>query len=258
MKQKIVILAFVILLFFPGIPLLFSQAIEEGKNPGTPKKQTSPHPGRDAPLWDKGKNESGTVMPTIRKVADGVFRIGRVTVNKNEEYVLVSGEVNLQEGIVEYLACGEAGKLHESVLKLDVEPFHLQIALLLMGIEPGKNRFKRQGHQGMPVGDPVELWVSWLGPEKTKIKYRAEDLLLSKKTNQSMKKTHWIYTGSQIVNGKFMAQIEQSIVATYHDPYAMIDHPLPTGGDDTHYWANHKILPAKGVPVKLRIRKFDK
>ncbi|MCM2285024.1 MAG: YdjY domain-containing protein [Desulfobacula sp.] len=238
-------------------PPVFSEETNTVKNSADSDKQPVPLPGRDAPLWDKNKNKGNKASspPPIQKVEDGIFRVGNITVNKREEYVLVDGEVNQQDGIVEYLACGEAGKLHESVLKLIAEPFDLQIAMLLLGLEPGINRFKQQGHQGIPEGDSIEIWVSWINPEKKLVTYRAEDLLLDKRTDQSMEKTHWIYTGSQIVNGRFMAQVEQSIVATYHDPYAMIGHPLPSGEDDTRYWANKNVLPPKGMPVKFRIRK---
>ena len=95
------------------------------------------HPGRDAPLWDKGNDRKFGGVPVIRKIQEGILRVGNITVNKRGRYVTVKGEVNMQEGLVEYLACGPRGKLHESVLKLNVDPFYLQIALLLIGLELG-------------------------------------------------------------------------------------------------------------------------
>jgi len=223
------------------------------------KKQISetdklPAPGRDAPIWDKDNNPDKGMTPSIQKIEDGVLRVGSIMVNKKEGSVLVMGQVNMQEGLVEYLACGVSGKLHESVLKLYSEPFHIQLALLLLGLEPGKNHLKRQGDHGIPQGDPIEIWVTWFSYDKKTITHRAEDLLFNKKTGLTMEKTPWIFTGSQIVKGRFMAQVEHSIAATYHDPYAIIDHPLKNGSDDTIYYANKEILPPKGTTIKFLIK----
>lgn len=218
-----------------------------------PEQNRQPAPGRDAPIWDKNKNANTMAAPFIQKIEEGVFRVGNITVNKKEESVLIMGQVNMQEGLVEYLACGMAGKLHESVLSLDSEPFHIQIALLLLGLEPGMNPLQRQGDTGTPQGDPIDIIVTWGTEDNKTMTLRAEELLFNQKTGKPMEKTHWIFTGSQIVNGKFMAQMEHSIAASYHDPYAIIDHPLNTGSDDTLYHANKQVLPAKGTPIQFLI-----
>jgi len=207
-------------------------------------------PGRDAPILDRHTSPDSSMMPSIQKIEDGVLRVGNIVVNKKQGYVLVQGEVNMQEGLVEYLACGMAGKLHESVLKLYSDPFHIQIALLLFGLEPGKTPLKHQGDNAIPQGDPIDIRVTWLDNDHKTITHRAEALLLNQKTGQTMTETHWIFTGSQIMDGKFMAQVEHSIAATYHDPYALIDHPLETGSDDTLYHANREILP----PIETKIQ----
>ena len=213
-----------------------------------------PHHGRDAPLWDKGNDREFGGVPMIRKIREGILRVGNITVNKRGRYVTVKGEVNMQEGLVEYLACGPRGKLHESVLKLNVDPFYLQIALLLIGLEPGNKPLARQGDPGMPDGDPVEIWVTWAGKKKKMIKHRAEDLIFNKTAKKTMEQTDWIFTGSQVIRGRFMAQVEHSIVATYHDPFAIFDHPLPTGSDDRLYYVNSEIVPPKGTPVTFVVK----
>ena len=82
--------------------------------------------GRDAPLWDRnnGPDPAASALPAIKKISKGIFSLGNITVNKLEGFVSLNGEVNMDEGLVEYLACGSSGKLHESVLKLDVNPYY--------------------------------------------------------------------------------------------------------------------------------------
>jgi hypothetical protein len=209
--------------------------------------------GRDAP-WHPEQAAETAKPPIIRKLSEGVFQVGDVTVNKPLGLVRLAGEINMDQGLVEYLACGPLGKLHESVLVLHAQPYHLQVALLLLGLEPGDKPLSHQGAEETPQGDPVEIRVSWKTPDTKTMDERAEALIQDHRTQKPMQRTDWVYTGSQIIDGKFMAQLEQSIVATYHDPYAMFDHPLSTGTDDTLYYVNQQLVPPKGTPVTMTIK----
>jgi hypothetical protein len=195
-----------------------------------------------------------TDVPAIRKLSDGKFQIDNIVVSKPEGSVSAPGAVNMDEGLIEYLACGPAGKLHESVLRLDVKPYYLQIALLLLGLEPGDKPLEFQGAEGVPEGDPVEILVSWEKEGGKMVEHRAEELILNSLTKKPMKRTHWVFAGSKIVDGKYMAQIEQSIAATFHDPFAIFDHPLATGTDDTIYFVNQDTVPPKGTPVVFTVK----
>jgi len=210
--------------------------------------------GRDAPFRNQEQDINAAELPPIKKISKGIFRIGNIIVNKSEGFVSINGEINMDEGLVEYLACSARGKLHESVLKLDVEPYYLQIALLLIGLEPGNKPLKFQGDPGIPEGDPVNIWVSWTDKDKKTVKHKAEDLIFNKAAKKTMKHTHWVFAGSQVIDGKFMAQVEHSIASTYHDPFAILDHVLSTGGDDTVYFVNKTVVPPKGTPITFVIK----
>lgn len=244
MRKHMAVLVSILSLFLALSPAVYaSEALQQ-----------TPTPGRDAPEW-KPQGPTDTIpAPVIQKVRDGVFQVGNVTVDKNQGQVTTTGEINMAEGLLEYLACGPMGKLHESLLKLDVQPFHLQVALLLLGLEPGSKPLDHQGASGVPEGDPVQLWVSWTDVSGKRVEHRAEDLVFDEKQKQPMTLDHWIFTGSQVMDGRFMAQVEQSIVATYHDPFAMFDHPLGTGMDDTVYFVNKKVVPPVGTPVMFMVK----
>jgi hypothetical protein len=232
--------------------IFFINGFCEDKAPDPTINQKAPE-GRDA-AWQPEGSPGKVEPPVIKKLADGVFQVGQVTVNKPKGFVSVDGAVNMDEGLVEYLACGPMGKLHESVLVIHAEPYHLQVALLLLGLEPGDKPLDRQGSADVPQGDPVEIWISWKSSEQKEVRRRAEELILNVKEKKPMPSTRWIFTGSQVIDGRFIGQIEQSIIATYHDPFAMFDHPLMSGMDDTLYHVNTKAIPAKGTPVTLTIK----
>lgn len=199
------------------------------------------------------KEPERPVEEVATKIGEDQYRIGKAVVDRKKEEITLEGKVNMQEGLVELLACTPTGKLHESVLVLDVEPIHLQTCLLLLGMEYGRN-LKYQGDPTTPLGDPVEIWVEWK-VEDTEYKHRGEDLVLDVKNNKTMEQTNWVFSGSRIINGRFVAQDDGSLVTTYHDPNTIIDNPLATGADDETYNANPVVVPPKDTPVKVTIKR---
>lgn len=199
---------------------------------------------------------NGEMEAPIAKIGDGKYKIDNITIDKNKREITVPGEVNMTSGMIELLATTKTGKRHESVLVCDVEPYRLQVALLLIGLNPGGN-IQYQGDPATPEGDPVLVWVKWAEKEKERV-VRGEDLIFNKVEKKTMPHTHWVFSGSKTVNGKFVAQITGSLITTYHDPYTIMDNPLPTGADDTFYEVNRDIIPPLGTKVLLVIQAVEK
>lgn len=193
-----------------------------------------------------------TAAPAIKMVEPGVFEVGGVRIFKKEGKVEFPAEVNMDTGLLEYLVVGNAGKLHESLLRTKVEPYSLQVALLLLGLEGTVNPLAAQGDPTTPTGDPVSILVRPSGSRADQ-STRIEQWVLRK--DKPMDSVNWIFTGSVVHNGVFMAQIEKSIVAVYHDPMAMIDNPSPEGGSDEVWFARKGTVPAPGTPVDVVIQK---
>ncbi|NUM35466.1 MAG: hypothetical protein HUU50_13040 [Candidatus Brocadiae bacterium] len=177
-----------------------------------------------------------------------------ITVLTQERKIEVKGIVNMTSGLVELLATSPGGKEHESILVLECNPALLQTSLLLIGLNPGGGG-KFQGDTIEPYGDKVFLYISW--KEKDSIKrLRAEELVWDKKYERPMPPTAWIFTGSRFEKtpkGKsiFKANLQGVIAATYHDPDAILNNPLPERTDDSVYYANEKTLPPKGTNITM-------
>ena len=156
-------------------------------------------------------------------------------------------------GLIELLACTRIGKLHESALVMDVQPIHLQTALILLGLgcEGG---LRYQGDPRTPKGDRVRIWVEWDTDAGQPKRHRAEDLVFNRVAQRAMKHTDWVFSGSRVnKNGVFMAQAVGTLITTFHDPDAIIDNPLPEGADDTVYIVNTQIAPPKGTAIRMII-----
>jgi hypothetical protein len=172
--------------------------------------------------------------------------------------------VNMRRGVIEYLAVAAEGKLHESVLQVDAEPLHLHLALLLIGLEPGpRPRFQGDPEWRAPADgaaaarSAVEARVVWRqgGRERST---RLEDWAWDIPAKRPMAPVAWWFTGAAPPGAAPATAEQRSIVATYTDPDAVLNNPLPTGADDTVYKANERIIPPVGTPVRLVLRPADR
>ena len=218
--------------FIVAASLLFAYSASLSQEP------PSPHPAREA--------------PEISKTAPDVYKLGRVEVDARKRLLTMPAKVNMQSGLVELLACTPRGKRHESVLVVDVDPLYLQLGLLLLGLEPGGNPSSLAEDSQRP-GDMMDIWVEWKLDGQPKVKKRAEELILDLRNDAPMQRTSWVFLGSKVYKGRFLARELGSLITTYHDSAAIVENPLPSSRDDTLYEANPDTVPPVGTPVTLII-----
>jgi hypothetical protein len=201
------------------------------------------------------ETDSSRAAP-IEKLSPSLYKIGNILMDVEKRELQLPGRVNMDSGVVELLACSPGGKLHETVLVADIIPYHLQVSLLLLGLQYGDN-LQYQGDPNTPQGDSVEVWIEW-SEENKKHLVRGEDLIFDLVSQKTMDHTHWTFSGSRIVNGTFMADMEGSLITTYHDPFTILDNPLPGGGNDELYTVNTSLVPSKGTEVQIKIKAISK
>ena len=178
-----------------------------------------------------------------------VATLGSVKLDSATKTVSATGWVNQTSGPIEVLACGLAGKVHESVFVLALNPLDLQAALLLAGLKGGEPM--AEIGQGPPNGAPVDVFVDWKSGDESKTA-RAESFVWNLEANAALPETPWTFTGSVIKDGQFKALAEESLVVTYWDPYAIVNLPLPCGANDEILSVNSNAVPPYQTPVTLR------
>jgi hypothetical protein len=188
----------------------------------------------------------------VERITANVYRIGAVIVDTEARTVTCKGVINMDDGAIEYLAVAPHGKTHESLLRVDVRPLHLQVALLMLDLEP-KNVLKFQGDPTTPQGAPVEIRVRWRDLKGAEQEARAEDLILEVPAKRTMPPNRWVFTGSRVLKEGFEADLAKSLVAVYHDPAAILDNPLP-GGATNNYVVNTKRVPKRGTSVDFVLK----
>lgn len=174
--------------------------------------------------------------------------LGSVQLDAATKTVTATGWVNQTEGLIEVLACGPGGKVHESVFVLALNPLDLQAALLLTGVKGGKP-MPAVG-ESPPEGDPIDVIVEWEADGGTRTA-RAESFVWNIEEDAVLPETPWTFTGSIVRDGEFKALAEESLVVTYWDPYAIVNLPLPCGINDELLVVNSNTVPPYQTPVKI-------
>lgn len=174
--------------------------------------------------------------------------LGTVQLDPVARCVMATGYINQVEGAIELLACGPGGKVHESVLVLQVNPLDLQTALLLLGLKSGPPM--PELGVGPPQGDRVRVWVQWRAQQGAVV-LPLERLAYEWRRKRPLRTDGWVFTGSVVENGKFKAMAEESLIASYWDPWAILNVQSPLGADDDALSVHRAEVPPLHTPVTV-------
>lgn len=179
--------------------------------------------------------------------------------------VVLPGMILMTQGIVELFGCGEGGKTHESILRLDCDVQALDLALTLAGFQrgplPGKLDLNEAGQ-----GSRVIILVQWIDRDGKLMTQRSEDLVLSNLRGGPMPRVGWTYVARWLEQpdptsptGKrkqriLMAAYSKAFITTLRENSALLDNPLAEAIDDTLFQANTVLLPQAGTPVRVILR----
>ena len=138
------------------IPLItcawgFSHAQDVSVAQETPAQQEQEETSPEVPLPD------GKTVPKFEPLDDHRIKIGNVIVNHKERTVSFNAQVNMKEGILEYVCCMPNGKLHESLLVSEADPLHISLGMTLL-------KFRRF-EKFFPVRDENFEWLPFTEPK---------------------------------------------------------------------------------------------
>ncbi len=216
---------------------------------GAPATNESlPNPPKDTPF---------------KEVQPGIFQLGEVKINRRQRTVSFPAVMNLSRGAMEYFLVSTWGKVHESILRTEAEPYRIHAAMLLLGAKGmGTNEEDLVAIPGPFIshpssvrlpGDKITLELRWNEKGKETRK-RAEELVFNNKTKAVLRRGSWVYTGSLFDGQSFLAQREGSVVSLVTDPEALINNTGPGHDNDTIWTPNTNNLPPADVPVEVVIK----
>jgi hypothetical protein len=180
-----------------------------------------------------------------------------------EKRIEIPGEILMARGLIELFACSEGGKDHESIMRLDVLAEDLNLALIMMELEPGTPPESLEEAKASD-GDRVIIEVKIEGENPKTL--RAEELIWNKAYDEPMEQVGFVYVGSAFIDeididtGKptgrriFLASQNKSLITTYRDHTTLLDNPLPWGANDNLYYVNEEVIPEIGTKITAIIR----
>jgi hypothetical protein len=247
-----------------GRPLGKTNLKNPPSEPLTPAPDQNPPTSESARLDVLGSNAIEIVRP-------GVFKVGDVMMDQERQEIRFPVELNMKKGPVEYFLCTGYGKVHETVLRTKTKPYHIHVAMLLLGAGKKEGEADQKVDPrslGGPIigstwadmkGDSVSIEVEW-DKDGQSIRRSAKELMKPVDKSKSIGEIDWIYNGSVTAKGIFYAQLFGDLISVIPDDSALINSRYSKEAGLELYEVNAELAPELGTPVHLiiKLRSDDK
>jgi len=204
------------------------------------------------------------VKPTVEKIDDSRFRIGKLTFDRKSREIRFPAKVNMTDGLLEFLVVHENGKIHESLLLTDVPPTHINLAFTLLRYPASRELCPLPSETGgasdqFPVVPPdvkaaarvtIDVEYSYNGSPR---RLPANEWIQHAVKSTPMPSGPWVYGGSDFFDGKFIAETTGDIAAIFVAPSALLNYPGDDNRDDTVWLVFPKRVPPEGTDVTVII-----
>ncbi len=209
---------------------------------------------------------TNAVAPPVRELSPGVYQIGVIRLERASRSIAFPARLNMTNGPLEYLIVTSVGKTHESLLVTEAEPYHIHVAMLLLGAKVPQNRATNAPVGGPATasslaqfrdkplpGEAVTVELNWKAGGKEQ-RRPIEELVLDTKSKKAMTTGAFTFTGSLVWQGAYVAQQEGSILAAITDPGAIFNNPRPGRDADDAWTVLTKQSPPLDTPVTVTIK----
>ena len=197
--------------------------------------------------------------PVVREVSPGIYEVGKVRLDPGTISISFPGKLKMKRGLLEYLLVNPKGSTHESLLVTDVAANDIHVAMLLLGAKGGAitaeappAQLDARYFRTAPklTGETVFITVKWKEKDVEKT-VPIEDWLFNGADKKAIEHGPWIYNGSMVYEGNFLAQTEGNLVALVTSPTALINNPRKGNDNDQMWNVNEDATPGADTPVEI-------
>jgi hypothetical protein len=183
-----------------------------------------------------------------KRLADGSLQIGQIIVRRERRELAFPAHFNMQAGALEAIIVHPHGRLHEALLCSEVKALQVQAMLYLLGAENGP----RQDSLSSKRGDLVDMDIEWTDASGAKRRDPVEAWIFDNRTEKPMTRIGWVFVGSRIKDGHFLADGEGNIAINYAIGESVLSTPDAEGEDDTIHSVNsQQPQPASDAEVTV-------
>lgn len=201
----------------------------------------------------------------LTKKSENIYQLKEIEINTLLKTITFPCMINMDSGLIEVVLCSPEGKTHESLLTTKISPLELQTALLLLGLDP-VNEIPEDGKSD-PLspylsvetpGDSVLLFIE-LERNGKSIRKPVDYYIRNERTQKQLRESNWLFRGAVTHNsGHVIIDPDVTMIATYHDPVALMELNSADKYDDELFYINTQSGLKKQEKAKLIIQAFKK
>jgi len=185
-----------------------------------------------------------------------------IVVDTKAREVRLEGEVCLQHGSLELLACSPGTREHESIIVVKAKPSHVVFALALLGLSPGQPGYMTEGGSYSPPGGTVvdvlvRFTVAKPGGKSEAVEVPAWKLLKQARSESGLERPlQWVYVGRPSEAALRAADQEGTVVCLSNFTEAVLDVPFESTSVNAEllYEANPAVVPPVKTPAEIILR----
>ena len=243
-----------------GMPVLHAQ------DPTATEKVTNKDGIAEAGPAD-GPTADPDPLSQLKKINATTYQLGEVTIDKKKRTISFEAEAEITKEIVEYAIVTPAGKIHEALFITNARPIHFNIAFKLLGYKENKSLYKvfvdnfpTEKYQAATDEEKTKSFftttISWTDKKTKKThSHNINDLIKNSQTEQTLTldKAKWSYGGSFVHHGKFVAEMNNDLIAIFTDRGAVANYAGKGREDDTLWLPVTEKMPVQGTKVTITI-----
>lgn len=207
------------------------------------------------------------VKPSVEQLDANRFRIGKVTFDRSNREIRFPAQVNMTEGLLEYIVVHMNGKVHESLFVTETSPTDINLALTLLRYKPSRELYPLPNGRGgvsdrfpevpedVKAAARISIDVEW-NDSGTNKRQSVNEWIQHAVKNSPMPAGPWVFGGSEFYDGKFVPETSGDIAAIFVALSSLINYPGEDNRDDTVWLVHPKRVPAEGTKVTLVIAPY--
>jgi hypothetical protein len=208
-------------------------------------------------------------QPSVVRVDGRTLSIGKITFRPDTREIRIPTQVNMTEGLLEFVLVRMEGKTHESLLVTDASGTNINLALKLLHYKASEELFPLMEEDGSlsdkypEVPEAIrkaartQISVEWKDGQKLKraplhewIGYAATKKVVA------MPKAPWVYGGSYVVEGRFAADTTGDLIAIFTTQNALLDYAGKDHENDDVWIPMSQRVPPVGTEVTVVVSPY--
>ena len=182
-------------------------------------------------------------------------KLPHIAVDVKRKEIRVDCEAVKADYPLEFLAVVTNTNEYEALVRSEVKPSDLHLALLLIGLTPGQPIHYSESTKTWqpPTGPPVDIWFEYQ-KDGREMKVPAYRWMRDVKTKKEAPPMTWVFTGSKVMdNNSYAADATGSLIGVINNELSVLDVPALKSRalEARDYERNSDTMPATGTAVTM-------